>query len=606
VHHPFIWRRADARRATPLFVLFFLGLMTIAAHAQNAYTPLKPMYRVHRDSFLLGAWINAYQHRLRTDTTVSPCSTDYVTPLMSPWEYLDRLGVSTMRLLADPWDGEALLRELYQRKTDERAGNAARTQADKIILSHLSTDFPALPDGFREKFFYTETGYGSNVVLYPWNEVDQATWPARFMDTGSNVVTRLHPNNINGRKTERARERFLHDTNTVAGATIANNVVFNWAPRHTQRFPGIGVADTSIQNTSWPFENRRGALEGSSTYFVVVSARLTADGPAQDGAVLLRVVLSWERGPEDIIECATLEVSKGMLGGRVSSAYLDVAFPIDLAQCAGAAGPLAAGNTQGRRINLRVQWVGGHGEEVALRSISLREEPAHWLMDSTTTRGFHLRDSMRAHLGRMVAGFPVNDTNRRMIIGVAAGIEHSPPEADAFMHYRRFLKSNFPDPDSAWTSVPAWTEDGDHRALDRVDDSLQVVTVSCGIGGAAWMDGGFGVGVRGVPAAIEAHNGGRFHDPWEQYPPIPELELSPEGVEAYERSLQRISLGSHYAPTGMWQPFPMVPEGTSYHYTPGVSLLTHLGRRAELARDRNLRLIMILFNTHAFGFGTWC
>jgi hypothetical protein len=46
----------------------------------------------------------------------------------------------------------------------------------------------------------------------------------------------------------------------------------------------------------------------------------------------------------------------------------------------------------------------------------------------------------------------------------------------------------------------------------------------------------------------------------------------------------------------------MVPSGEDRIYLPGVSLLTIMGRTAELARDRNRRMVFVLFNTNNFDF----
>ncbi|MBC8143949.1 MAG: hypothetical protein H7X80_00100, partial [bacterium] len=108
-----------------------------------------------------------------------------------------------------------------------------------------------------------------------------------------------------------------------------------------------------------------------------------------------------------------------------------------------------------------------------------------------------------------------------------------------------------------------------------------------------------------VPPAVREHNGGRFKSPNirnHELNGIPELEIDSdasnvddnrERIEDFETTMQRIGLGGQYVPYG-WEV--LEPYASR-------SNLMNLGRGAEAARDNNVRLTLILFNTSiALGF----
>jgi hypothetical protein len=335
-----------------------------------------------------------------------------------------------MRLQAEPYI-EHTVDELFAQKREEAAGRRPRTRASRIILSHLGTDVPALPPPFNATFPYMETGYATNIVLYPWDSVQHPTWPTRFLDLGSFVrsgwsaAARDHHGFI-------VEERLLWAADSASGdGIVADTLVFNWTPRQVNRSPSTGAHDSTLQNSRFPFDNRRGSLAHSTIWHVIARLRLTrprAAVPADSG--VLRVHLYHERSDGPVAHCTTFVVRKKDLRQSYNGDYSDVVFTTDFKRCGDGPGPLDSAAPGG--INLSIERASA--EDVALHSITLRHAPAHWLMDTTTVEGESLNAAMRSHLLRMLYGPTriIHPDSLRPVIAIASGIEHAAMEADAF------------------------------------------------------------------------------------------------------------------------------------------------------------------------------
>lgn len=602
-------------------VLLFV-LLSSAAIAQ----PMRrPMYGVGDDEFMIGAWVHYQAHAHYTDTAGF---VHRITPTDNLWDFLHSLDIDVARMQAHQWGGMDTMHAMIRTRTSER---------DRIIVSHLYHT-PTNTAVF-------EGGNAREALMYPFDSARFDNVQYRFTRFRRDGPVRTNPVERNDFG-DPAGERYIGSAyGDTAGALIAGGMSFNWNPLQVNRYRIVGnVANTSesVQNSSDYLAINRGSVIrnqfGMRPDYIAVRGRLLDVTYENSDAPVLRVEV-WHEVPkgesysdrsgahkaDTNVErlCHTVlvrardlvsggDASSMTRGATVSYRYGEHSYAVDLKQCDdGSDGPDGRA-TSSRRFDIRVYWLGS--VPIALRSVAIRDQYAGMLLGDVPGSEVH-RNAIREMVRESVYGPGwrdsaaanpsfLRDSVKRSIIAIGAGAEQDPFDQVPYAAMQRIIRE-IADPSDTNSRLPAWTEDGDQRSLFQVDSNQESATAEYMIiAHEPWLSSVLRTPYA-VPPAVREHNGGRFKTPGiggHEVNGIPELEIDADDddfdenvsrIEDFETTMQRIGLGGQYVPYRWDLPEPYLSR----------SNLLRVGRAAEAARDHNVRMTLILFNTSVlFGF----
>lgn len=286
----------------------------------------------------------------------------------------------------------------------------------------------------------SSTGWAREIILYPFDSSQSLYWNSIFRMP--DFASRPGGDTINSEERDHAggfaRERVYTSANTTAGDTILKQIAFGYdSVFQLRRYPGPDY-DENVENSSAfllrnDLATRAVGLGDDqpvrSRYFAV-RGHLFSGGAANPTDTLLEIYLYNEipKGTSYLDASGsvltdtsqnmetlytTLYVRKQDLApaGSNYNLYVEKTFNVDLVRLqptTGMGGPLNPNNTA-HRFDLRVRWTGK--EEVALRSINLRDSAAEMLLGqgtALTTARHDYRVALEHEADRIMRGSEFN------------------------------------------------------------------------------------------------------------------------------------------------------------------------------------------------------
>lgn len=589
----------------PLLSLVILLLAAVTTRSQETPAPRRSLYGVGDGEFMIGAYMG---------TSPPPGQ-----PIDSLWGFARSMGLNFMRVnLASP------------AQAGELANSPARDSLMLIAMTGL----------------VNYAGWGREVEFYPFDSVQSAYWENRFTerDGGAQQYNTSEPGVPQERLYSLAttdpdqqiagriaygwkpwqRSRYSsksYDTNAQnVDAMLGTRLDFY--PYNTHYVVVRGRLIDSALNPEIPddsallrvelwYEIPKGRSYVESDHpvtFFLDSARLATPRYLDSlrNAHLPNMVLfysdtlsSAERegltgslleeyqesaGCNEEILYKTLYITKGSLRGIPGSGlYRDTSIAVDMARSPGSPpGPLFPGN-ESKRLDIRAYWLGG--EQVALRSIALRDSIGELMLgrrEGSIAFQREVRNEIRQTLRNP------DSTLRDGIIALVSGNEPADLEYATWNAVDRLIKSDHNRGKNTGDSVGAFIEGVRYAWTGVVDNwhhltEAGIVSIEIGMSNVPTKDSiftesssdPFGRAYPKLPS-ISEHNGGRFH--------IPTMEVSPEGIEAYEATLQNGFVGRYT---------PYAPAYSDYQ----LRWTTLLGQAARTARRTGRRMLSIPFTT---------
>ncbi len=564
-------RRHDRIILLLLMLPLVLPLVFCPATAQTSPAPIVPMHGVGDDEFLISSNVATY-----------PDSGG----IGKLWEFARAMGIST------------LMPGASVNQIDTLVNDTLEASKNRLIIRGIDPVQLA--------------GAGREVQFYPFDSVQVPLYKWLFTDRSGG--TDLY-NALNDPERSPVREREYNSSNTIPGQLILKDIVYDWRPWQTNRFPAF-AHDSTAHNASDFIEWYRYRWQTNSnkpTFNIVVTGHILDNGSADEEDSLLKIEIIYEipagmqyqipAGVPHLAETdtsylyTTAYVKKASLAPLFSSTpnyneYRDTSIAIDFAQCAGCPPGPMYGPNESRRFNLRVYWTGA--EAVALRSIALRDSIGELVMGNRQP-SVDFRASMLNAARRVVYGTTTPDSTaepRQTILRIMSGIEQHPMESSMFAAVEDLLRKNLRTGFAPGDSISCHTEGGtstpgvptfhhitySDAVFPEIGLATPIDTSTYYAGnGHSYLQATYKLENVRLPS-IAQHNGNRFQ--------IPLLNLTRQAIESdYEPALQINKFG-HYDPRYPYDfPYPWKAD------------VMNLGQGAEIMRDKGRRMISTVFPT---------